>query len=149
MILFYIVAGCIFLGGLISLFGRDEDTTVNMFTIGFIFAICQLLLNCIQYHEVQNVMSSAEVVKANCAGVEQIRNAYYPSQSSGSELVQGSIENVKQSAILSDAVEKCINLKANYNDNVVGMRRKYGTKMALLFGARMFYPPKEDLVLIP
>jgi len=105
--------------GLIVRNGHDywEDIAVTFFVIGFcdvIVILCVLFSGIFSYASLVEEKEKILVIQTR---VVDIRNSSYKADSQG-KLIAGSIENIKQSQVLSSYITELVRYEAEYNSRL-------------------------------
>jgi len=75
-----------------------------------------------------------------CNAVEEVRKANYLSPVSKTPLIEGSIENIKQSTNLTLAITACATHKTDYNKEVIGYQKAKKSNYRKILGFALFIP---------
>jgi hypothetical protein len=98
----------------------DNDVTSGAFVWFAIFGVvCVLIFSIHGCTANVGVPATKEYAIAECAAVEQVKEAHYNINLPESALVGGSLDNLKQSSNLTETIQRCAHLKGRWNSRLV------------------------------
>jgi len=125
----FLILLAIFIAGLVISVKRENEEACFAFAIPGIILIVLIssFLN-VGMSVYPNLIKLKTQVETLEGQISTIRNAYYPTENH-STLISGSVENFQQSTNLSRYIQKCAELKAEYNSEL----KYYQTVKKMMF----------------
>ncbi len=126
--LWLIVFVFLFLLSMVIVFATDKDNFFALMFPAFIFFVLFIVLSINGIWVYPILIEEKTQVAAIQSEISSIRQAHYKESKNGS-LVGGSLDNMKQSTVLSEYIKAYALKKANYNGRLSYVKTKMGKKV--------------------